>query len=165
VVPIVGAVDPLRRRQRLVPQIMVAVDVCVPPRAARPIHRLQVHTRQLIHRRLKPRLGLGLRRTPGKRATRMDRISRCWQLDEPFPVHAQQRYPASHVLETAVRLALAEALADLIRQLLTGRLRMVPDPLPDPFDLFDTENSAALAFGIGNKSMRDFIATAAPRVP
>ena len=77
---------------------------------------------------------------------KVDLVPRCRQLDQPFPVHPQQRYPTAHILEAAVGLAPVKHLAHPIGQLLAVRPGMAPDELAHPFDLLRTKHPTAVAF-------------------
>jgi len=114
---------------------MVTVDVFVPQRTVFSVHHLKAQTLQLIHRRLQQRPGLRLLRAPGERTARVDLVSRRRQLDQPFSVHPQQCHTAAHILPGPVGLAPIEGLAHQKGNTLAIRLWILPDQLPDPFDV------------------------------
>lgn len=95
-----------RRAAGLVAQIVVPIGVLVPQRGLAPgSHWIEAQVAQLAGGDGECRLRLGLRRAVRAQLAAAAWVARWRQPDVSVAMHAQQRHPAAHLLESAVGFA------------------------------------------------------------
>jgi len=99
---------------------------------------------QLVHRRNQWRQGIGDHRGQGLRTAPQGEHLQQWQTDLAIGLHVQQRNPAGHVLELAIRVSLVQQRADLARQGAALQTGVVVDQPLDGLQVLGTEAASAI---------------------